>query len=101
MDTSIIGPVTIMKIYVTEFGSVSPAIHGLIVSIILIPAALSSFLARRVADTFGRPKGIAIGGAIFGIGSILETAAVNLAMFILGRVIEGIGGGLFLGNLVV
>lgn len=48
MDTGIIGPVTVMKRYVSEFGSESPTIHGLIVSSILIPAALSSFFAGRI-----------------------------------------------------
>lgn len=101
MDTGIIGPVTVMKSFVSQFGTQSASIHGLIVSSILIPAAMSSFFAGRVADILGRPKGIAIGALIFGLGAALEAGAVNIMMFIIGRCIEGIGEGLYLGTLVV
>ena len=101
MDTGIIGSVTVMKSYVSDFGSQSATVHGLIVSAILIPAALSSFLAGRVADVLGRPKNIAIGALIFGLGAALEAGAVTIVMFVVGRIVEGIGEGLYLGTLVV
>lgn len=101
MDTGIIGPVTDMKDFKKSFGSQNSTIHGLIVSCILIPAALSSFFAGHVADRLGRPKGICIGVFIFGVGAAIEAGAVALSMFIVGRVVEGLGEGLFLGNLVV
>ncbi|KAI9788308.1 MAG: hypothetical protein M1816_006994 [Peltula sp. TS41687] len=101
MDTGIIGPVTVMKSFVSDFGSQSATIHGLIVSSILIPAAISSFFAGRVADLLGRPKGIAIGTLIFGLGAALEAGAASIAMFIVGRCIEGIGEGLYYGTLIV
>ncbi|RAL12081.1 putative MFS sugar transporter [Aspergillus homomorphus CBS 101889] len=101
MDTGIIGPVTVMESFTSRFGSQSAVIHGLIVSSILIPAAISSFLAGYLADKLGRPKGISIGALIFGIGAALEAAAINIGMFIAGRCIEGIGEGLYLGTLVV
>jgi MFS family permease len=101
MDTGIIGPVTVMSSYLAEFGPISSTIHGLIVSSILIPAAFSSFFAGKVADILGRPKGISLGVFIFAVGAALEAGAVSLAMFIVGRVIEGLGEGLYLGNLVV
>lgn len=102
MDTGTIGPVTDMTDFKASFGgSENSTIHGLIVSCILIPAALSSFFAGYVADRLGRPKGIAIGVFIFGIGAAIEAGAVALSMFIVGRIVEGLGEGLFLGNLVV
>ena len=101
MDTGIIGSVTVMKSYISEFGEQSATIHGLIVSAILIPATLSSCFAGRVADVLGRTKVIAIGALIFGIGAALEAAAVSIGMFVVGRCIEGAGEGLFLGTLVV
>ena len=70
-------------------------------SSILIPAAVSSFFAGRVADLLGRPKNIAIGALIFGLGAALEAGANTIAMFIVGRVIEGAGEGLYLGTLIV
>ncbi|KAJ5710430.1 general substrate transporter [Penicillium malachiteum] len=102
MDTGIIGPVTDMTDFKAQFGgSENSTIHGLIVSCILIPAAISSFFAGHVADRLGRPKGICIGTFIFGVGAAIEAGAVHLAMFIVGRIVEGVGEGLFLGNLVV
>jgi MFS family permease len=101
MDTSIIGPVTVMEEYIADFGAASATIHGLIVSSILIPAAISAFFAGRVADAVGRAKSISLGGLIFGLGAAFEAGAVHLAMFVVGRIVAGVGGGLFLGNLVV
>lgn len=102
MDTGTIGPVTEMDFFKAAFGGTqSSTIHGLIVSCILIPAALSSLFAGYVADHVGRPKSISIGTLIFGAGAAIEAGSTSLAMFIIGRVIEGIGEGLFLGNLVV
>ncbi|KAJ4361830.1 hypothetical protein N0V83_010771 [Neocucurbitaria cava] len=101
MDTGIIGPVTVMEDFTKYVGNPSPTIHGLIVSSILIPAATSSFFAGKVADHLGRPRGIAIGSFIFAIGAALEAASVHIGMFVVGRVVEGVGEGLYLGTLVV
>lgn len=101
IDTGIIGPVTVMEDFTQYVGNPTPTIHGLIVSSILIPAAVSSFFAGRVADALGRPRGIAIGSFAFGIGAALEGASMHIAMFIVGRIIEGIGEGLYLGMLMV
>lgn len=101
VDTGIIGPSTVMEEFTQYVGNPSPTIHGLIVSSILIPAAISSFFAGSLADALGRPRGIAIGTLIFGIGAALEGASMHIGMFIVGRVIEGIGEGLYLGTLVV
>nr|POE93183.1 hexose transporter 2 [Quercus suber] len=101
VDTGIIGPVTVMEQFTKAFGNQSPTVHGLVVSSILIPAAISSFAAGRVADVLGRPTAIAIGSAIFAVGTALEAAAVHIGMFVAGRVIEGVGEGLYMGTLVV
>ena len=101
MDTGIIGPVTVMESFTSQFGNPSATVHGLLVSSILIPAAISSFFAGYVADKLGRPKAISIGAMIFGLGAALEAAAVHIAMFVVGRCIEGVGEGLYLGTLVV
>lgn len=100
-DTGIIGPVTVMESFTTYIGNPSPTIHGLIVSSILIPAAISSFFAGKVADRLGRTRGIGIGALIFGIGAAVEAASVHIGMFVIGRVVAGVGEGLYLGTLVV
>ncbi|EJP66154.1 H(+)-myo-inositol cotransporter [Beauveria bassiana ARSEF 2860] len=101
VDTGIIGPVTVMPEFTKPFGQSSPTIHGLIVSSILIPAAITSFAAGRIADALGRPKAIAIGAFIFAVGAIIEATAVHVGMFIAGRVVSGLGEGIYMGTLVV
>ena len=72
MDTGVIGSVAVMKSFVSDFGTQSAIVHGLIVSSILIPAAVSSVFAGRVADVLGRKTTIAVGALIFGLGAALE-----------------------------
>lgn len=101
IDTSSIGPVTVMKQFKSYIGGSSdPTIHGLIVSSILISASISSFFAGRLADSVGRPRGIAIGAFFYGIGTAVEGGAVHVAMFVTGRVIQGFGGGLYYGTII-
>lgn len=101
LDTGTIGPVTAMSSFEASFGSFSATIHGVIVSSILIPAALSSLITGNVADLYGRPRTIMFGAGIFGIGAAIEAAANNLGAFIAGRIITGVGEGFFLSVLVV
>ncbi|ATY62115.1 H(+)-myo-inositol cotransporter [Cordyceps militaris] len=91
IDTGIIGPATVMGSYVDHFGHPSPAVHGLVVSSMLLSAAVTSFLAGHVADSLGRSSGIAIGGLVFALGVVLEAGAVHLGMFIAGRLVVGVG----------
>ncbi|QIW99185.1 hypothetical protein AMS68_004703 [Peltaster fructicola] len=95
IDTSIIGPTTIMKSFVSDFGTLSSAVHGLIVSMILLSAAVSSFFAGKLADSLGRVPAIALGAAVLCLGVALEAGAVHIGMFAAGRLIEGFGYGAF------
>lgn len=101
LDTGTIGPVTAMSQFSDSFGKLSATIHGLVVSSILITGALSSFMAGHLADTVGRPLGMAIGAVVFGVGAALEAGSVHLAMLFVGRLITGVGEGLFLSTTVV
>lgn len=101
MDTGIIGPVTVMPSYVSYFGSHSSSVHGIIVSSILLSASVTSFIAGWPADILGRPQSIALGAVVFGIGASLEAGAMKSAMFMVGRIIEGMGFGLYFGTLTV
>ncbi|KAI1308023.1 general substrate transporter, partial [Xylaria venustula] len=101
LDTSIIGPVTIMDSFVHQFGIFSAAVHGILVSSILLSAAISSFFAGRLADVWGRPKAMALGATVFTLGAALQAGAMDLGMFAGGRVVEGIGYGLYFGTQTV
>jgi MFS family permease len=101
LDTGTIGPITTMPQFAKTFGQLSSTIHGLVVSTILIPAAISSFFGGHLANSVGRPRAIAIGAGIFGVGAAIECVSIKLAMLIVGRGVKGIGEGLFLSTVVV
>lgn len=90
-----------MKSFQQYISSSSSTVHGLVVSSILIPAAISSFFAGHLADRLGRPRGITVGALIFGLGAAIEASTVHIAMFFVGRAITGIGEGLFLSTVTV
>lgn len=90
-----------MKSFEDQFGVLPSTVHGLIVSMILLSAAVSSFFAGRLADSLGRIPAIALGAAILCAGVALEAGAVHIGMFAVGRFIEGTGYGLFFGTQTV
>ena len=85
-----------MPAFIETFGNFSATLHGVIVSSILISGLLTSLLGGILADRYGRTRMIALGSLIFGIGAAIETTSVHLAMFIVGRLIKGVGEGTFL-----
>ncbi|KAK3945338.1 sugar transport protein [Diplogelasinospora grovesii] len=101
LDTGTIGPVTTMKSFTETFGELSATIHGVVVSSILLPGALSALVAGILADRHGRTKIISVGSCIYGIGAAIEAGAPLLGVFILGRLIKGLGEGLFLSAVFV
>ncbi|KAL2833344.1 general substrate transporter [Aspergillus cavernicola] len=52
---------------------------------------LGAFLMQPVPDYFGRRRAIHIAAAVTMIGVILQAAAQNIAMFVIARIIVGIG----------
>ena len=101
LETGTIGPITSMPQFKSTFGNLSPTVHGLIVSTILISASISSFFAGHLANKLGRPRAVAVGAAVFAIGAALESATVVLGMLVFGRAVKGVGEGLFLSTVVV
>ncbi|KAH8649320.1 sugar transport protein [Xylariales sp. PMI_506] len=101
MDTGTIGPVTTMPSFIATFGSFSPTMHGVIVSSILLSGAFTALIAGTFADRWGRTGLIAVGSAIFALGAGLEAGSYRLGMFIAGRLVKGVGEGLFLSTVYV
>ncbi|KAF8769377.1 hypothetical protein HU200_006612 [Digitaria exilis] len=58
-----------------------------------IAGTLSSLVASRVTRMVGRQAIMLIGGALFLAGSVINAAAVNIAMLIIGRMLLGFGLG--------
>ncbi|OLN81232.1 High-affinity glucose transporter 10 [Colletotrichum chlorophyti] len=75
--------------------------HGVIVSSVLLPGALSAMISGIMADRFGHVRLFALGAFIYGCGTAIECGANILGVFILGRLIKGLGEGMFLSNVYV
>lgn len=101
LDTGTIGPVTTMGSFRETFGEFSATIHGVIVSSILIGGVITSLISGILADRYGRTRMIGLGSLIFGIGATLETTSFQLPSFIVGRLIKGVGEGIFLSTVYV
>lgn len=62
-------------------------------SVLYIAGLVASLIASPVTRKYGRKTSIIAGGISFLIGSILNAAAANLAMLIIGRIMLGVGIG--------
>ncbi|KIY51575.1 general substrate transporter [Fistulina hepatica ATCC 64428] len=107
-DTGSIGPITLMDDFQRRFGPLSLTVQGLLVSMILIPAAIVSFGAGSISDRLSRTYATSLGAAIYGTGSLIcclsginMSSASGLAMVFIGRTISGAGEGIFLSAVTV
>ena len=101
LGTGVIGPVTVMPSFVATFGQISASLHGFVVSSVLLSATLASLFSGTVSDNLGRTRTLAIGAFVFAAGATIEAGASKVGVLILGRLVVGIGEGLFLSTLVV
>lgn len=65
----------------------------LFTSSLYLAALVASFFASTVTRLFGRKISMLFGGSIFLVGAILNGAATNVAMLIIGRILLGVGVG--------
>ncbi|KAL3824298.1 hypothetical protein ACJIZ3_020327 [Penstemon smallii] len=65
----------------------------LFTSSLYLAALISSFFASATMQKFGRRMSMTIGGLIFLLGAILNGAAMNVEMLIIGRLLLGVGIG--------
>lgn len=76
------------------FNQPSPTQIGLVISILEIGAMISSLLVSRMLEKLGRKRTILLGTAVFIVGGTLQSFAVNLWIFGVGRVFSGFGVGI-------
>ncbi|KAF8391429.1 hypothetical protein HHK36_023734 [Tetracentron sinense] len=62
-------------------------------SSLYLAALLASFIASTVTRIFGRKKSMLMGGFLFLLGAVINGAAKNIAMLIVGRMFLGFGIG--------
>lgn len=65
----------------------------LFTSSLYLAALVASFFAAATTRKFGRKISMTIGGLVFLIGAVLNGAAMNVEMLIIGRILLGVGIG--------
>ncbi|KAJ6678120.1 SUGAR TRANSPORT PROTEIN 11 [Salix viminalis] len=65
----------------------------LFTSSLYLAALIASFFASATTRRYGRKASMLFGGLVFLAGAVLNGAAVNVAMLIIGRLMLGVGVG--------
>ena len=73
---------------------ISTGRQSLVVSILSAGTFTGALLGAPTADLLGRKYGIVFASAVFCIGVALQTASTAMPLFLVGRVIAGVGVGL-------
>ena len=81
-----------------EKNNPSPAQQGNIVILFIVGGIIGAFLAGQTSDRFGRLNIIGTGVVVFTAGAVILTAAINIPMLYVGRLIAGIGCGAVANN---
>jgi sugar porter (SP) family MFS transporter len=89
-DIGIIG-VALLSINVTF--SLTPVTSGLVVSSLLLGAAIGVGTAGRVSDRIGRKPALLVTSVLFIVGGILAALAPVVELLIAGRLVMGLGVG--------
>ncbi|TFK37843.1 general substrate transporter [Crucibulum laeve] len=80
--------------YKSTFGFPNPGQQGAIVAAMPAGSLIGALAVTKLADKYGRKPTVILSGMIWVIGSILQCAAVNRGMLVVGRIISGISVGL-------
>lgn len=94
LDQTIIS--TALGKIVEDFGSYSSLTW--VVTAYLITTTITTPIAGKLSDLFGRRLILLIGVGIFGIASLLSGMSANIDQLIIFRAIQGIGGGIITAN---
>ncbi|KAF7507626.1 hypothetical protein GJ744_010296 [Endocarpon pusillum] len=99
MSGLLVNPVFLRRFFSEHGGEqgdsafVNPTITGITISCLQLSAAIGSLTAGRLGDVIGRKRCVAIGGFIYFVTAFIQAFAPNLACFIVGRTIQGLGVG--------
>ncbi|MDO4899866.1 MFS transporter [Actinomyces sp.] len=89
--------------YISQYLGLDAAGSGVVVSCLLVAAALASPAAGVIADRFGRDTALCVSAVIYGIGACIWAMSSAFWMLVIGRVLVGVGVGSvsFLGPMTV
>ncbi|KAK9469578.1 MFS sugar:H+ symporter [Lipomyces arxii] len=90
-DGSIMNGLQSVDTWLEYFNQPNGAILGLLSASLSIGSLLIIPITPYVCETFGRRKSVIFGSIVIVIGIILQTASVNIAMFVVARIILGAG----------
>ncbi|KAL4863214.1 general substrate transporter [Aspergillus spectabilis] len=89
-DSSVMNGLLILPSY-SEYFHLTTTTEGLNNAAMWMGGILGAFLMQPVPDYFGRRRAIHIAAVITVIGIILQAAAQHIAMFVVARIVVGIG----------
>ncbi|KAI8235696.1 hypothetical protein K4K54_005404 [Colletotrichum sp. SAR 10_86] len=89
-DASVMNGLLILPSY-TEYFHLTTATEGLNNAASWMGSIVGAFLMQPIPDYFGRRRAILVASVITVVGIILQAAAQNIAMFVVARIIVGIG----------
>ncbi len=90
-DTGVVGGV--LPNIADEFGLGSPFSKGLVVSVLLLGAAVGALVAGKLADLLGRKRLVLLTSATFVVGIAVASLAPALWVLLAGRFVIGMGVG--------
>ncbi|KAI8627116.1 putative hexose carrier protein [Xylariaceae sp. FL1651] len=89
-DGSMLNGLNILPSY-TDYFQLTPATTGLNTASVFIGGVLGTLIAGIFTDRYGRRPAIFWSSVINLVGVVLQTAAQNIAMFVIARIILGFG----------
>ena len=93
-DQGVMSIINVMPQFLDTFPEVKKSFwKGFMTGMLELGACIGCFFMPWLADRISRKRAIAIVVVIFNVGAILQTAATNYAMLVVGRTIGGIGVG--------
>jgi len=93
LDISSMSGVLNNPYYIRTFGKPNPNAQGAIVAAMPAGSLIGALAVTQLADRLGRKRTIILAGLIWVLGSILQCAAVNRGMLVVGRVVSGLSVG--------
>lgn len=89
-DTALLNALNILPTY-TDYFRLNAATTGLNTASIFIGGILGPILSAPAADRFGRRPAMFWSSLVAIVGVVIQTTAQNIAMFVVGRIIIGLG----------
>ncbi|KIX00192.1 uncharacterized protein Z518_10330 [Rhinocladiella mackenziei CBS 650.93] len=90
-DGSVLNGLQAVQPWEDYFNNPNGALLGVMTAAFSIGAVMAVPLVPYVNDRFGRKACVVTGSSIITVGAILQTAAVDIAMFLVARIILGMG----------